>query len=128
MLVMRKIWAVKAEVIEMINEAAVNTFPKEFIAALRAEEGVITELLLLPGSITGDSFSQLQLWNLPIDYSVAGSVHSHPGYSNRPSSQDLIFFSHFGMVHIITCLPFDDSSWKAYNLSGERIELQVLLR
>jgi proteasome lid subunit RPN8/RPN11 len=125
---MRKIWAVKAEVIEMINEAAVNTFPKEFIAALRAEEGVITELLLLPGSITGDSFSQLQLWNLPIDYSVAGSVHSHPGYSNRPSSQDLIFFSHFGMVHIITCLPFDDSSWKAYNLSGERIELQVLLR
>jgi len=127
-LVMRKIWAVKAEVIEMINEAAVNTFPKEFIAALRAEEGVITELLLLPGSITGDSFSQLQLWNLPIDYSVAGSVHSHPGYSNRPSSQDLIFFSHFGMVHIITCLPFDDSSWKAYNLSGERIELQVLLR
>jgi proteasome lid subunit RPN8/RPN11 len=59
---------------------------------------------------------------------VAGSVHSHPGYSNRPSSQDLIFFSHFGMVHIITCLPFDDSSWKAYNLSGERIELQVLLR
>jgi len=125
---MRKIWAVKAEVIEMINEAAVNTFPKEFIAVLRAEEGVITELLLLPGSITGDSFSQLQLWNLPIDYSVAGSVHSHPGYSNRPSSQDLIFFSHFGMVHIITCLPFDDSSWKAYNLSGERIELQVLLR
>jgi len=124
---MRKIWAVKAEVIEMINEAAVNTFPKEFIAVLRAEEGVITELLLLPGSITGDSFSQLQLWNLPIDYSVAGSVHSHPGYSNRPSSQDLIFFSHFGMVHIITCLPFDDSSWKAYNLSGERIELQVLL-
>jgi hypothetical protein len=39
---MRKVWAVKAEVIEMINEAAVNTFPKEFIAALRAEEGVIT--------------------------------------------------------------------------------------
>jgi proteasome lid subunit RPN8/RPN11 len=124
---MNKIWAIRVEVVEMINEAAINTFPNEFIAVLRAEEGVITELLLLPGSISGDSFSQLQLWNLPIDYSVAGSVHSHPGYSNRPSSQDLLFFSHFGSVHIITCLPFDDTSWKVYNLRGERIELQVIL-
>jgi len=125
---MKRAWAIRAEVVEMINEAAINTYPNEFIAVLRAEEGVISELLLLPGSITGDSFSQLQLWNLPIDYSVAGSVHSHPGYSNRPSSQDLIFFSHFGSVHIITCLPFDETSWKAYDLNGERIELQVILQ
>lgn len=123
---MTPVRAIKAEVVDMINEAAVNVFPNEFIAVLRAEEGVVTELLLLPGTIQGDSFSQLQLYNMPIDYSVAGSVHSHPGYSNRPSDQDLSFFSHFGGVHIITCLPYDRTSWKAYDYNGQRIDLKVV--
>ncbi len=111
--------------IDAINEAAVQTYPNEFVAALRAEKGVINEMLMLPGTISGETSGTLQLHMLPIDFSVVGSVHSHPGHSARPSDADLAFFSHFGSVHIITCLPFDRTSWRAYNLAGERIELKV---
>jgi len=123
---MKKIRGIRADVLEMISEAAVETYPNEFIAVLRAEEGVITELLILPGTIQGDSFSQIQLHMLPIDFTVVGSVHSHPGHSNRPSEADLNFFSNFGGVHIITCMPYDNTSWKSYNVKGERIQLQVV--
>ena len=87
---------------------------------------MIEEMLLLPGTLQGEDSGTLQLHMLPIDHSVVGSVHSHPGYSNRPSDADLRFFNHFGAIHIITCLPFDRPSWKAYNLQGERIELKVI--
>jgi proteasome lid subunit RPN8/RPN11 len=111
--------------LDAINEAAVQTYPNEFVAALRAEKGVINELLMLPGTISGERSGILQLHMLPIDFSVVGSVHSHPGHSARPSEADLNLFSHIGAVHIITCLPFDRTSWRAYNLRGERIELKV---
>jgi proteasome lid subunit RPN8/RPN11 len=96
------------------------------VAALREKDGVIEEMLLLPGTLQGEVSATLQLHMLPIDHSVVGTVHSHPGYSNRPSDADLSFFGHFGAIHIITCLPFDATSWKAYNLQGERIELSVI--
>jgi len=117
---------IEAGLIDAINEAAVQTYPNEFVAALRAEKGVINELLMLPGTISGETSGTLMLHMLPIDFSVVGSVHSHPGYSARPSEADLAFFSHFGSVHIITCLPFDRTSYRVYNLNGERIELPVI--
>ncbi len=117
---------IRRETLRTINDAAVRSYPNEFVAALRAEEGVIEELLLLPGTIQGEDSGTLRLHMLPVDYSVVGSVHSHPGYSARPSDADLAFFEHFGAVHIITCMPFDETSWRAYNLNGERIALPVL--
>jgi proteasome lid subunit RPN8/RPN11 len=118
--------AIRKSALRMINEAAIETFPNEFLAALKAEEGVIIELVVLPGTVQGDSHGIMNTNMLPIDYSVIGTVHSHPGHSNRPSDADLQFFSHFGGVHIITCLPFDGTSWKAYNSNGERVELEVV--
>jgi proteasome lid subunit RPN8/RPN11 len=123
---MRKTYAINKEALRMINESAIETFPNEFLAALKAEEGVITELVVLPGTVQGDSHGIMHTNMLPIDYSVVGTVHSHPGHYNRPSDADLQFFSHFGGVHIITCLPFDETSWKAYNSNGERVELKVV--
>ncbi len=122
---MRKVYAIRESTLRMLNEAAIETYPYEFLAALKAEEGVITELVVLPGTIQGDSHGILHTNMLPIDYDVVGSVHSHPGHSNRPSDADIQFFSHFGGVHIITCLPFDETSWKAYNSNGKRVSLQV---
>jgi proteasome lid subunit RPN8/RPN11 len=123
---MRKTYAINKEALRMISDSAIETFPNEFLAALKAEEGVITELVVLPGTVQGNSHSIMHTHMLPIDYDVIGTVHSHPGHSNRPSDADLQFFSHFGGVHIITCLPFDETSWKAYNSNGERVELKVV--
>ena len=97
----------ESDVLEMVNEAARQSLPNEFVATMRAEKGVITEILLLPGSLAGTMSATVPLHMMPIDLSVIGTVHSHPGYSNRPSDHDLALFGRFGNTHIITCLPFD---------------------
>ena len=81
---------------------------------------------LLPGTVYGDSHSFLNQWMAPVDYSIAGTAHSHPGYSNEPSDADLDFFSNMGGVHFITCQPYDRSSWRAYNSRGEQMDLEII--
>jgi proteasome lid subunit RPN8/RPN11 len=123
---MRSVYAIRKSTLSMISEAAVHTYPNEFLAALKAEEGVITEVVVLPGTIQGDSHSVMYTHMLPTDFTVVGSVHSHPGHSNRPSDADLEFFSYFGGVHIITCLPYDESSWRAYDSNGRRVPVRIV--
>ena len=121
-----KIKGIDRSLLEMINEAAKDSLPNEFVAMLRAEDGVIQELILLPGTLQGEDSATLMMHMKPIDFSIVGTVHSHPGYSNRPSGQDLEFFRRYGYVHIITCLPYDERSWKAYDARGERLQLPVV--
>ncbi len=123
---MRGIKGIDRSLLEMINRAARDSLPKEFMAMLRAEEGVVQELLLVPGTLQGEDSALVMLHMLPIDFTVVGTVHSHPGYSNRPSHQDLEFFRRYGHVHIITCLPFNEHSWQAYDAQGRRVELPVV--
>lgn len=122
----RRIWGIDRGVLEMVNESAKDTYPNEFVATMRAEEGVITELLLLPGTIQGTRSGVLLLHMLPIDFSVVGTIHSHPSYSNHPSEADLALFGRFGNTHVIICLPYDLTSWKAYDYNGKEIELEVI--
>jgi proteasome lid subunit RPN8/RPN11 len=122
----RKIWGIEADVLKMINEASRESLPNEFVAALRAENGVITEILLFPGSRSNERSAFMQLNLMPIDFSVVGTVHSHPGPSNRPSAEDLHLFGNFGSTHIITCLPYDWRSWQAYDREGRPVKLEVV--
>ena len=122
---LKKVKGVDRALLRMINEAARDSLPNEFVAMLRAEEGVISELILLPGTLQGEDSATLMLHMMPIDFSIVGTVHSHPGYSNRPSRQDLEFFRRYGYVHIITCLPFDERSWRAYDARGRHMELPL---
>lgn len=122
----RKVWGIEREVLEMINQASRQTHPLEFVAAMRAEDGVIYELVLLPGSISSGGSATFPSFNLPIDLSIVGSVHSHPGPFNEPSEADLHLFSSYGSTHIITCMPYDMSSWRCYDRQGRLVELQVV--
>ncbi|MFA6804378.1 MAG: Mov34/MPN/PAD-1 family protein [Candidatus Methanomethylophilaceae archaeon] len=123
---MKKIYGVSVDFIDGFNASAKSTYPDEFICFHRAEEGVVTEMVLVPGSVFGESHSFINEWMAPVDFEMSGSAHSHPGYSNEASDADLTFFSHMGGVHFITCQPYDRTSWKAYNSSGEVIELELV--
>lgn len=118
--------AIKKETIEMILEASRDVHPNEFGAILRAEEGVITEIMLLPGTLSGSRSAIFQLHMLPIDFTVVGTVHSHPSGSISPSGADVALFQKFGYIHIITGVPFDKDSWRAFDLYGEPIDLEVV--
>ncbi len=122
----RKVWGIEQDVLEMVNASAKESYPNEFLATMRAEKGIITEIILVPGTISNYHSGTFQLHMLPIDLSVVGTVHSHPGPSNRPSDEDLHLFGRFGNTHIITCMPFNLKSWRAYNYRGDLVELEVL--
>ena len=122
----KKVVAIRRKTLRMILEASKDTYPKEFAAILRAEEGVITELLLLPGTISGDVHAVFQLHMLPIDFSVVGTVHSHPSGNYQPSDADRNLFSHFGRVHIIAGMPYTEATWQAYDHNGVPRELRVV--
>lgn len=110
----------------MILGASADTYPKEFGAVLRAEQGVITEILLVPGTLSGNRHAIFQLHMLPADFTVVGTVHSHPSGNYHPSDEDLALFRKFGGLHIITGYPYEEGNWAAWKHSGERWELQVL--
>ncbi len=122
---MNGIRGVDVDFLDAFNEAARSTYPDEFLCMVREEDGVITEMVLLPGTVYGDSHSFLNQWMAPIDYCIAGSAHSHPGFSNEPSDADRDFFGNMGGVHFITCQPYDRSSWRAYDSHGDPLDLEV---
>ena len=98
---------------------------REFVAALREEDGVIREFLFLPFTSTTRSASLR--WDLmPLDLHVAGSVHSHPSGALRPSDGDLRFFPRLGRYHIILGPPYTESSWKCFTSDGSPCDLEVV--
>jgi proteasome lid subunit RPN8/RPN11 len=123
---MNRVRAIDIGFIDGFNDSARSVYPEEFLCMSREIDGVLSEMIMLPGTVFGDSHSFLSQWMSPIDYSIAGTVHSHPGFSNRPSEADLDFFSNMGGVHIITCQPYDRTSWVAYDSRGEPLELEII--
>ncbi|MEM2869458.1 MAG: Mov34/MPN/PAD-1 family protein [Thermoplasmata archaeon] len=117
---------IKRAVLELILEASKESHPNEFAGQLRARGGTIHELTMLPGTMQGRTSALVNLWMLPIDYSVVGSVHSHPSGSREPSEEDLEFFRKFGSVHIIVGSPYTLSSWRAYDYSGAPVRLEIV--
>lgn len=122
----KRVEAIRRKTLRMILAASQDSHPQEFGAILRAEEGVITELLLVPGTISGKRHAIFQLHMLPADFTVVGTVHSHPSGDVRPSDEDLHLFSKFGGVHLITGHPYDEDAWRAWTYAGEPLSLRVV--
>ncbi len=117
---------IRRKVLRMILAASRDAYPREFGAVLRAEEGTITELLLIPGTIGGNRHAIFQTHMIPPDFSVVGTVHSHPSGVFEPSDEDIGFFSNFGGIHIIAGRPFTEASWAAWDAARRRIPLEIV--
>jgi proteasome lid subunit RPN8/RPN11 len=124
----RRVWGIERETLKLILEVSKETYPKEFAATLIAKKGIIREINLLPGTLSGDTSAIVHTHMQPPDItlSVAGLVHSHPSGNYSPSGADLFFFSKFGNTHIIVGKPYNMKSWQAYDSRGNIIELEVV--
>lgn len=120
-----RISGIARDTLHFILEASRSSYPEEFAGLLQAERGVITDVLILPGTEASRMGALIRLYMLP-NMRVAGSVHSHPSSDIRPSEQDILFFSRTGDVHIIAGPPFDEGSWACYDPRGGRRDLPVL--
>lgn len=123
-------WSITRKCLDLIFESSKSNYPQEFGALLRVDrenKNMIAEVVLLPGTISGESHAIFHLHMLPVDYSVVGTVHSHPSALAVPSGADLDLFSHFGRVHIIVGVPpFGEVSWKAYDYKGQEIDMEIV--
>jgi proteasome lid subunit RPN8/RPN11 len=120
-----RIHGIARDTLNFILEASRSSMPEEFAGLLQAEDGVITEVLIIPGTESSRMSALIRLYMLP-NMRVAGSAHSHPSSNIRPSEQDLQFFSRTGDYHIIAGPPFDENSWACYDIEGLRRDLAIL--
>jgi len=121
--------AITREQLEFVLESARRLHPKETILLLRgrANKAMITvsEVLVPPLAVHGKGFSGFPMHMLPMDFSMVGTVHSHPSGNLSLSVEDL---NHaMGRIVLIAAFPYQDQeNVSAYNRKGERLELDVI--
>jgi proteasome lid subunit RPN8/RPN11 len=121
--------SLSAELLDSIFESAKRLYPKETFLLLRGKrsKGVIqvNDLVVPPLAVYGYGFANLPFHMLPIDFSIVGTVHSHPSGNIRPSNVDLNHF--FGRMLMIVGFPFKTSQNVAvYDSKGDPLPLQVI--
>lgn len=117
------------DMLAMILEGAKAAHPKETILLLRGKMKknmvVISEIVIPPLSTHGRGFSAFPMHMLPMDFSIVGTVHSHPSGGLMPSIHDL---NHaLGRVILIAAYPYQGrESVAAYNRDGDGLPLQAV--
>ena len=115
------------EIVDAVCEFGKDAHPREFIMFL--EGRVSGNVLRITGLKYQEYFSNedsaMPYIRLPIHSDVVGSVHSHPGPSNRPSRADLHFFSKQGLVHMIIKRPYQPADIQAYTSGGNPISFEM---
>jgi proteasome lid subunit RPN8/RPN11 len=102
--------------------------PHEAILLLRGrvsrDEIIVEEHLLPPFATAGRGFAEFPHHMLPIDFSIVGTLHSHPSGSPRPSPTDLNHL--YGRIMVIVAHPYTRDWVAVYDKKGERVPLEIL--
>ncbi|NJL43703.1 MAG: hypothetical protein HC945_00010 [Nitrosarchaeum sp.] len=119
---------VTSDVVDAIVELAHMTHPKEFVLFFEARK--VGSALRIDGLVfqTYDASEDSAHFHiqLPTLTPLTGTVHSHPGYSNRPSDADLTLFRKHGLVHAIICMPYAASSLRFYDKHGGALPYSIV--
>jgi proteasome lid subunit RPN8/RPN11 len=118
--------SISRELLEAILDDAKLMHPKEMILLLRGKTkgGIlnIEELIIPPLATHGVGFAGFPMHMLPLDFSLIGTVHSHPSSSLQPSVTDLN--KAFGKILMIVAFPYRSLRDVAvYNREGKRLDL-----
>ncbi|MDT8781921.1 MAG: Mov34/MPN/PAD-1 family protein [Candidatus Bathyarchaeota archaeon] len=121
--------SIKREILEAIFEGARHLYPRETILMLRGKKSKdviqINDLIIPPLATYGEGFASYPFHLLPMDFSLVGTVHSHPSGDKTPSDVDLNNF--FGRVMMIVGFPYmTDQDVVAYNWSGEKLPILIV--
>ncbi|HVN73333.1 MAG TPA: Mov34/MPN/PAD-1 family protein [Methanoregula sp.] len=117
---------IRQELLNLLLELGRDNHPNEFVALLREKDGIIGEINMLPGTITGSSSASVIFDMMPLDTHLAGSAHSHPSGAIRPSDADIRFFPRSGRYHIIIGYPYRPLDWRCFTADGEPASLEVI--
>lgn len=121
-------FSISSKLLDSIFEGAKRLYPKETLLLLRgkkSKEGIrVSDIVVPPLAVHGYGFANLPFHMLPMDFSVVGSVHSHPSGNLNPSNVDLNHF--FGRVLMIVGFPFASiQNVGVYDSKGKKIQVKV---
>ncbi len=122
----KEVKGIARDTLKFILAVSRDSHPYEFAGLLRAREGIITEVLILPGTESSNVSAILRLEMMPLDTSAIGTVHSHSSSNLKPSRADLELFAKRGSCHIIACYPYRETNWRCYDSLGRQRDLKVL--
>ena len=116
------------EILDAIFAGAMQLYPRESFLLLRGKKTKcairITDLVLAPFAVHGEGFANFNPFMFSGDFSLVGTVHSHPSGNISPSHVDLNHF--FGRILMIVGYPFEGENCVAvYNSNGEKMPLQI---
>ena len=116
------------ELLDAFFEGAKRLYPRETNLFLRGKKSKDTirvlELVVPPLAVHGRGFANVPLHMLPMDFSIVGTVHSHPSGNLAPSDADFNHF--FGRIIMIVGFPFAGvQNVAVYNSNGEKLRLQI---
>jgi proteasome lid subunit RPN8/RPN11 len=121
--------SIPSELLETILEGARQLYPRESFLLLRGKKSKnvirVSDLVVAPFAVHGRGFASYSAHMLPMDFSVVGTVHSHPSGNIRPSYVDLNHM--MGRILMIVGYPFmDERNVAVYGSDGETLTLNVI--
>ncbi len=119
--------SIPRNLLDTILEGAKQLYPRESFLLLRGKKSKgaihVSDLVVAPFAVHGKGFAGFSSHMLPMDFSIVGTVHSHPSGNTQPSHVDLNHM--FGRIAMIVGYPYTGEDCVAiYDSNGEKLFLQ----
>ncbi len=117
-----------SNILDAIYAGAKELYPRESFLLLRGKKHKkiisITDLVLAPFAEHGEGFAHFNPYMFAGDFTLVGTVHSHPSGNIHPSDTDLNYF--FGRVLMIVGYPYRGNQCiAAYDSDGDPVPIEV---
>jgi len=119
---------IPSNILDTIYAGAKELYPRESFLLLRGKKskGVIqvTDLVLAPFAVHGEGEVHFSSYAFAGDFSLVGTVHSHPSGNISPSHVDLNYF--FGRILVIVGYPYTGKNCiSAYDSNGDKLPIEI---
>jgi proteasome lid subunit RPN8/RPN11 len=122
----KKIKGIARDALKFILEVSASSHPKEFTGMLYETDLIITDVDV-PIAESSHVNPVMDLFTLPVNAHIVGSVRSHPSGGLQPTEADIrAFMQSGGDYHIIVSYPYDITGWACYDKVGDLRQLDVL--
>jgi len=119
---------IPSNILDAIYAGAKELYPRESFLLLRGKKSKsiisVTDLVLAPFAAHEEGAVHFNPYMFAGDFSIVGTVHSHPSSNNSPSDTDLNYF--FGRVLMIVGYPYEGKGCiAAYDSNGDNVPIEV---
>jgi len=119
---------IPSNILETIYAGAKELYPRESFLLLRGKKSrgtiSVNDLVLAPFAAHGHGEVHFNPYMFAGDFSLVGTVHSHPSGNISPSHVDLNYF--FGRILMIVGYPYEGKDCiVAYDSNGDKIPIEI---